>query len=82
MVCPICLIDPKGKFQIKFLCKHVLCLSCFLKLKKDSCPMCRSKFIDKLPNYLREYFTAIIGEVQQPRRSAPNIGDEYEFPPL
>jgi len=25
-------------------CNHYICLSCILKLKKDECPCCRTKF--------------------------------------
>lgn len=82
MSCPICLLQTKGKFQIKLPCKHVMCLTCFMKLNKDSCPMCRSTFIEKLPNYLRDYFSHIIGESKVVHSSAPNLEDEYEFPPL
>ena len=53
-----------------------------MKLNKDSCPMCRSTFIEKLPNYLRDFFANIIGESTFVHSSAPNLEDEHEFPPL
>ena len=82
--CPICLNNTKGAFNITTPCNHMLCLGCFLKLKKMICPICRCDFKDKLPGYIKSYFDKK-KELEKNVQNAYNlidINDEYEFPPL
>tara|TARA_B110000971_G_C20019870_1_gene505784 strand:+ start:1955 stop:2179 length:225 start_codon:yes stop_codon:yes gene_type:complete len=44
MDCPICLDETKNKFKIITPCEHTFCLDCFIKIKKNICPMCRKTF--------------------------------------
>jgi hypothetical protein len=48
MNCNICLTDDVSIDKIKFLdCRHYICLSCFDKLVRNTCPYCRAIIHDK-----------------------------------
>ena len=43
--CPICYKQVTDDTKKELLCSHTLCYSCFLRLDKTICPLCRSAFI-------------------------------------
>lgn len=42
--CCICYTDLKDTFTVTTKCNHNLCFDCITKLKKMSCPLCRTDF--------------------------------------
>jgi hypothetical protein len=82
MDCPICLNKMENKFIITTPCKHKYCLKCLLKMKNTICAICRYDYYEKLPKFLKSYFSNK-KEIQAINiRTIPDLNDQYEFPPL
>ena len=51
--CCVC-YESKNIFIVKTDCKHNICMSCLMQLKKSECPMCRKEFPMEMAKILQK----------------------------
>ena len=66
-----CCVCFENDWVSKTPCKHLICIKCLLKLKKDECPMCRRELFSKLPMSIKN----LISITKEPIREISNIID-------
>lgn len=74
--CPVCF----GKhWVLKTPCKHLLCLQCLIKLRRDECPSCRKALYYLLPVEIQRVITM---NNNDNKSEALNINNYNDFPEL
>lgn len=74
--CPICF----GTYWVvRTPCKHLLCLTCLIKLRKDECPTCRKKLYHLLPIEIQRIIT--MSNLNE-KTGELNINNHQDFPEL
>lgn len=74
--CPVCF---GTHWVLKTPCKHLLCLKCLVKLRKDECPSCRKPLHYLLPTEIQR-ITTMNGPVT--KSEGLNINNYNDFPEL
>ena len=58
-------------------CRHLLCLNCLVKLRKDECPTCRRPLLNSLPVEIQGILTMNPKPAQ-----GLNVNSHEDFPAL
>ncbi len=74
--CQICFGE---QWVVKTPCKHLLCLSCLLQIRKDMCPTCRRPLLTSLPPEIQRILPM---NTQVVKSGILNINNREDFPSL